>query len=661
MISRLNRALTDRYVVERELGRGGMATVWLAKDLRTEHPVAIKVLQPALAGAIGADRFAREVKLTARIQHPSIVPVLDSGVLPADDSDPSLPWYAMPYIEGESLRTRLERERQMPTDEALRITADVADALQTAHDQGIVHRDIKPENVLLTGDQVYVVDFGIAKALVEMGGERLTSTGIAIGTPAYMSPEQASAESVDARSDQYSLATMLYEMLVGEPPFTGPTAQAIVARRFAEPARPIRTVRSAVPESVERAVLKALERAPADRYPDVASFATSLRRGSVPTRPRASHGRRMALPIAVGLTLVIVAVAAASWRARTHHVAISPARDSAVVALYTRGLGGYDLRTPAGSREAVGALNEAVRRDSTYPQAWSALGRTYIRMYERGFDLPGVTPDSMLRLAVFAAERALALAPNSAETWGTEAIVSRHIDPTDRTLSLRATRHAIALDSTNAVTWHFLAIDLMETGDFEGAMRAWRHCVQVNPAYTQGLTFLGLDHMWRRSYDSAVVWADSAIAVDPNYFFGWMSLGEIEVERADFVRASAAYAAAERLSTDVERINATAGRATVDARAGRTARARALMSQVDSLASAYSPVPLHTAVYVAHAYAALHDADRAIRSLERFALPADLHFQLHLRCDPTFDPIAGDRRFRALLLRERPPAEQGCR
>ena len=661
MISRLNRALTDRYVVERELGRGGMATVWLAKDLRTEHPVAIKVLQPALAGAIGADRFAREVKLTARIQHPSIVPVLDSGVLPADDSDPSLPWYAMPYIEGESLRARLERERQMPTDEALRITADVADALQTAHDQGIVHRDIKPENVLLTGDQVYVVDFGIAKALVEMGGERLTSTGIAIGTPAYMSPEQASAESVDARSDQYSLATMLYEMLVGEPPFTGPTAQAIVARRFAEPARPIRTVRSAVPESVERAVLKALERAPADRYPDVASFATALRRGSVPSRRRPLGARQMTLPIVALSAVAIAAIGAASWRARTHRATIAPAPDSTVVALYKRGMSGYDRRTPAGSREAIAVLNQALRRDSTYVPAWSELGRTYIRMYERAFDLPGVRPDSMLRLAVLAAQRALALGPNSADAWLTQAIVSRHVDPTDRTLPLRAARHAIALDSTNAVTWHFLAIDLMETGDFEGAMRAWRRCVTIDPTYTQGLSFIALAHMWRRAYDSAAVMSDSAIAVDPNYMFGWTSLGEIEVERGGFARAAAAYAAAARLSTDVERVTAMAGSAQVEARAGRLARARAMMREVDSLASLYSPVPLHAAVYVAHAYAGLHDANNAMRWLQAFAIPADLHFQMHLRCDPSFDPIAGDRRFRALLLRERPPPELGCR
>jgi serine/threonine protein kinase len=659
--SRLTHALSDRYDVERELGRGGMATVWLATDRRAERTVAIKVLQPALAGAIGADRFTREVKLTARLQHPSIVPVLDTGVIPADDGDPPLPWYAMPFIEGESLRTRLDREGQLSIDDALRITTDVAGALQTAHAQGIVHRDIKPENVLLQGDRVYVVDFGIAKALVETGGDRLTSTGIAIGTPAYMSPEQASAESVDARSDQYSLATMLYEMLIGEPPFTGPTAQAVVARRLAEPARPIRTVRSAVPEGVERAVLRALERAPVDRFPDVASFVTALRRSSGAARPARGTGRTVSVMVVVVLMLVGAAVAR-EWRSRRAlHAAGASAPDSSVVALYRRGLLGYDRRTPAASIDAIAAFNEALRRDSTYTEAWTGLGKMYVRMYERSFRLPGVSPDSMLRLAVLAVERALALDSSNADAWTTQAIASRHIDPTDRTASLRAVRHAIALDSTNATAWHTLAIVSMETGDFDGAMRAWRRSVAVNPGYTQGLTFLGLAHMWRRAYDSAVTWTDSARAVDPTYFFAWMTLGEVEVERGNFARASAAYAAAARLTTEVERVSAMAGSAMVEARAGRTASARALVRQVDTLATAFSPVSVHTAVYVAHAYAALHDADRAMQWLDRFTPSNDLHFQLHLRCDPSFDPIAGDRRFRALLLKERPPISQGCR
>ena len=209
--------LADRYTIERELGRGGMATVWLAQDLRHERRVAIKILMPELAGAIGVDRFIREVRLTAQLQHPNIVPILDSGVVRNADGT-ALPWYAMPYLAGESLRSRLAREAQLPVDEALRITDAVGSALEAAHRQGILHRDIKPDNVLFADGNVYVVDFGIAKALTETDGHRLTSEGLAIGTPAYMSPEQGLAGPVDARTDQYSLATILYEMLAGEPP-----------------------------------------------------------------------------------------------------------------------------------------------------------------------------------------------------------------------------------------------------------------------------------------------------------------------------------------------------------------------------------------------------------------------------------------------------------
>jgi cytochrome c-type biogenesis protein CcmH/NrfG len=590
--------------------------------------------------------------------------VLDSGVIPADDGGPPLPWYAMPFIEGESLRTRLEREGQLAIDEALRITENVAGALQTAHDEGIVHRDIKPENVLLQGDRVYVVDFGIAKALVETGGERLTSTGIAIGTPAYMSPEQASAGPVDARSDQYGLATMLYEMLVGEPPFTGPTAQAVVARRFAEPPRPIRTVRSAVPESVERAVLEALERTPADRFPDVASFARALRHTSG-SHVASRRGPRLARPsvLLVAALVVVLVGGAAAWQWRQGRALHNgtPSRDSVVVALYRRGLRSYDTRRPGGTLDAVASFREAVRRDSTYAEAWTGLAKAYVRSYERAFVIPGVTADSVLRLAVFAIERAKATGPENADTWLTSAIVSRQVDPTDRTLSLRAARRATTLDSTNAVAWHYLAMNLMETGDVGGALRAWHHSVRADPTYTQGIAFLGIAYYWLRSYDSATTWTDSAIAVDPNYLLGWSYVGQIELERGNLARAAAGFAAAARLAAEVERVNNMAGTAAVEARAGRIARARDILRGVDSLASRYDPVPVHTALFIAEAHAVAGDTDGAMHWLGRYTPSGDLHFQLHLRCDPMFDPIARDPRFRAQLLTERPPVGHGCR
>jgi eukaryotic-like serine/threonine-protein kinase len=268
----LKDALRDRYLLERELGRGGMATVYLARDLRHDRQVALKLLHPELAATLGPERFQREIRLAARLQHPHILTVHDSG-----EAAGQL-WFTMPLVEGESLRDRLRRETQLPVEDALRIVTDAARALQYAHDHGVVHRDIKPENLLLTKDgSTLVADFGIARALDTAGIEQLTETGLSVGTPAYMSPEQASGErTVDARSDQYSLACVLYEMLAGEAPFTGPTAQAVIARRLSGEIPPLRRVRPSVPASVELATLRALAPIPADRFPDAAAFAHAI-------------------------------------------------------------------------------------------------------------------------------------------------------------------------------------------------------------------------------------------------------------------------------------------------------------------------------------------------------------------------------------------------
>jgi eukaryotic-like serine/threonine-protein kinase len=327
---RLSTALADRYTIEREIGRGGMATVLLARDRKHDRPVALKVLRPELSVAMGPDRFQREITLATRLQHPHILSIYDSGAIAATPTAPPLYWFAMPYIEGESLRARLERERQLPIEDALRIAHEAARALDHAHRHGVIHRDIKPENILLTEDgDTLVADFGVGRALGEAdAGGRLTETGVVVGTPAYMSPEQIAGErALDGRTDVYSLGTVLYEMLAGESPFTGPTAQAIAARKLTDAPRSLRPSRDAVSPELERMVLRSLARAPADRY-TAAAFAEAVdavRRAPAapvaPVAPVASQGdmgdvrvsrapRRRRIGAAVALLL---AASAAAW------------------------------------------------------------------------------------------------------------------------------------------------------------------------------------------------------------------------------------------------------------------------------------------------------------------------------------------------------------
>ncbi|MFZ5623100.1 MAG: protein kinase domain-containing protein [Gemmatimonadota bacterium] len=280
---RLQPALADRYAIDREVGRGGMATVFLALDRKHDRRVALKVLHPELAATLGPERFLREIQIAARLQHPHILPLYDSGQ--ADN----LLYYVMPFVEGDSLRDRLIRERQLGIDEAMGIARDVAAALDYAHRQHVVHRDIKPENVMLHEGGAIVADFGIAKAVSAAGAGSLTQTGMAVGTPAYMSPEQAAGEGEpDGRSDVYGLGCMLYEMLAGTVPFSGPTAQAIITRRFTEPVPSVRAVRATVPEALDHALLRAMAKVPADRFATAAQFAQALAISAVTTPPAAT-------------------------------------------------------------------------------------------------------------------------------------------------------------------------------------------------------------------------------------------------------------------------------------------------------------------------------------------------------------------------------------
>ncbi len=387
---KLQAALSGRYTIERELGRGGMATVFLARDLKHHRQVAIKVLRPEIANAIGGQRFLQEIDIEAQLNHPHILPLFDSG-----NADGVL-YYVMPYVEGESLRDRLDRETQLPLEDALQITRNVAAALSYAHGLGIVHRDIKPGNIMLEGREAVVADFGIARAVTSAGGEHLTKTGITLGTPAYMSPEQAGQEeAIDGRSDVYALGCVLYEMLVGEPPFTGPTAQIIIARHMHEAPRSLHVVRPTVPASVEYAVEMALSKMAADR-PVTAERFVELLEAPVPPgrrhRDRTASRWRLAALVA---TALVVAAGVGLWqmarRGGTPAAGVTPvetADPTRIAVLYFD-----DFSEEQDLGHLANGFTEAVIHELSQVQALHVISRNGVKPYRD----TAVTLDSIVR------------------------------------------------------------------------------------------------------------------------------------------------------------------------------------------------------------------------------------------------------------------------
>src|SRR4026209_1214073 len=325
-LAQLSAALADRYRIEREVGAGGMATVYLAQDLKHDRKVAIKVLRPELAAVIGAERFLREIKTIANLQHPHILGLIDSGEVNGTA------YYVMPFVEGESLRDRLAREKMLPVGDAMRIATEVASALDYAHRHGVIHRDIKPENVMLHDGSALVADFGIALAASKAGGSRMTETGMSLGTPTYMSPEQAMGErELTPRNDVYALGAMTYEMLLGEPPFTGPTAQSIVAKVMTEKPAALLPRRDRIPPHVEDAVLTALEKLPADRFASAGRCAEALAQpgATTVTRQRAATAPAGRSRRAMGILMAglgVVALAATAFALLGRRTASRPAR-----------------------------------------------------------------------------------------------------------------------------------------------------------------------------------------------------------------------------------------------------------------------------------------------------------------------------------------------
>jgi TolB-like protein/tRNA A-37 threonylcarbamoyl transferase component Bud32 len=349
-LDRLRSALADRYEIERELGAGGMATVYLANDLKHDRKVAVKVLRPELAAALGPDRFPREIRIIAHLQHPHILPLLDSG-----EAEGFL-FYTMPYIDGESLRQRIDREGALPIQEAVRITREVADALASAHASGFLHRDIKPANIMLSGRHALVMDFGIAKAVSDAGGQSLTTVGVAIGTPMYMSPEQATGSDVDARSDIYALGILAYEMLTGRPPFQGKNAQATLSAQILEKPAAITELRAAVPSAVVDIVMRCLEKSPDLRWQTTEELVPMLESlgtpsgGMTPSQtrpvktvsaaPRASS--RRALIIGVAAAVLAVAGGFGAWKTFGTHSASGLGTITRVAVMPLRDISGAD-------------------------------------------------------------------------------------------------------------------------------------------------------------------------------------------------------------------------------------------------------------------------------------------------------------------------------
>jgi eukaryotic-like serine/threonine-protein kinase len=384
----LNEALAGHYIIDRELGRGGMSLVYLARDVKHERFVALKTLRPEIAVALGHDRFLREIKLAARLQHPNILPVYDSG-----EAAGRL-FYVMPFVEGESLRDRLVREPQLPLDDALQIAREVADALTYAHEHDVVHRDIKPENIMLSGGHAVVTDFGIARAISMAGGESLTHTGLAIGTPAYMPPEQVTgSKNVDGRADVYSLGCVLYEALAGQPPFTGPNAQAVMARHSLDAVPRLKVVRGAIPDDLEKAIERALEKVPADRFQTGAEFSKALLKASTGRVSRVTAARRRGDPLWRRPMLVIavggVVLAAAAWlllgggrRGRTPSLATTSMDVRRVAVLYFQ-----DLSPDTSLGVLADGLTEGLIDQLSQVRTLDVISRNGVIPYRRS-DLP---------------------------------------------------------------------------------------------------------------------------------------------------------------------------------------------------------------------------------------------------------------------------------
>jgi TolB-like protein len=565
----LQDELRDRYVVQRELGRGGMATVYLAHDLKHDRKVALKVLKPELAAVLGAERFLAEIRVTANLQHPNLLPLFDSGEAGGyppeaggsrDSKGGRFLYYVMPYVEGETLRARLERERQLPVDETIRLVTLLGNALDYAHAHGVIHRDLKPENILLQSGQPVIADFGIALAVAHAGGPRVTETGLSLGTPHYMSPEQAAAErEIDARSDQYALAAVTYEMLSGEAPHTGPTAQAVIARLMTEPVRSLRATRPGVPVEVDRAVARALAKSPADRFGSVAEFVAALTGPADPAqdRPRQRASRWLLLP-AAGLAIALAVFGVNRHRDERHVGGAGPSDNLRVVAV----LPFRNISRDTAQQYFSAGMTEEIATQLSRVAALRVLSRAATAQYDTAGDRlqrmsrelgVGSIVDGSVRLAGDRVRIAVELTNvrTGQSLWSEQydrelsdlfAVQDDVAHKVTAALQARLTP-AEAKRMAHAPTSNMAAYQLyLRALDLNSARRAENvsgaellgQAIRMDSGFAAAFAQLARNHMFRsvageRAYtDSGFIAARKAIALDPELADGWFALADLE-------------------------------------------------------------------------------------------------------------------------------------
>ena len=625
--------VNGNYRIERKLGQGGMAAVYLAHDLRHDRKVAVKILHPELTAAFRAERFLAEIRTMAQLHHPHILPLFDSG------HAENVLFYVMPYIAGETLRERIERETRLELEDVVRITREVAAALDSAHRHGVVHRDIKPENILLDDGGALVADFGIALAVSTASSPQPNQAGWIAGTPRYMSPEQMSGEAaIDGRSDVYSLGAVAYEMLAGRPPFMGERGHA--------PAEPLRNLRGGIPAEIEAVVGRSLALLPGDRYRTAGELAEALQR-SLATRDMPVPGRRarpLGLALAIGIVVAAGVFSAARGRPTGAVSRVAAGSTSAVPSgpHQTRNLGAYDLylrgrdqalsRSEEGRSMAIQYFKQAIAADSNYAAAYAELAHMYALV---GWNLPGLTRQEAISLAQATALKAVAMDSTATDAWAELGFVRMH-NLYDMRGAAAALDRALALDPSSARAHGYLSHLYHETERPAESLAEARRANELDPLSVLTSIDLVCALYDNGRYDEALAQLDQLRDVDPPLARTLMYAGNIYLSKGMFTEAV-------RALQEWDAANAWTGRAL--ALAGRRAEARRFLAEALVRAKGGEG-----AFEVAILYEGLGDYDQAISWLEK---SFDEHTYSGYIMWPTFDRLRADPRFDRIRRRLR--------